>query len=39
MITQLIDALSEAFESVVGLVTGGFEGVFDAVESLSSNVF
>lgn len=39
MITQLIDALSGAFTAVVGLVTGGLDGVFEAVGNLSSNVF
>lgn len=39
MIEQLITALSNAFASVVGLVGGGVQGVFTAVESLSSNIF
>ena len=39
MITQLITALSDAFELVVDLVGDGFEGVFTAVGNLSSNIF
>ena len=41
MITQLIDALSDAFTEVVDFVTGFFgeEGVFGAIGTLSSNVF
>jgi Flp pilus assembly pilin Flp len=39
MISALISALSTAFESVVDLVGTGLGGVFDAVGSLSSNIF
>lgn len=39
MIEQLINALSGAFSAVVGLVTGGLDGVFEAVGDLSSNIF
>ena len=39
MIEQLINALSGAFTQVVDLVTGGFDGVFEAVGNLSSNIF
>ena len=39
MIEQLIDALTGAFSQVVDLVSAGFGGVFEAVGTLSSNVF
>ena len=41
MITQLIDAISDAFSAVVGLVGGFFgeNGVFGAIGDLSSNIF
>jgi len=39
MITQVIDALSLAFARVINLVGGGLDGVFGAVEELSSGVF
>ena len=39
MIEQLINALSGAFTKVVDLVGGGLDGVFEAVENLSSNIF
>ena len=41
MITQLIDALSDAFTEVVGVVTKFFgdDGVFGAIGDLSSNIF
>ena len=39
MIEQLITALSGAFSQVVTLVTGGLDGVFEAVGNLSSNIF
>jgi len=39
MIEQLINALSGAFSQVVTLVTGGLDGVFEAVGNLSSNIF
>ena len=39
MIEQLINALSGAFTQVVDLVTGGLDGVFEAVSELSSGVF
>ena len=39
MISALITALSSAFESVVGLVGTGLDGVFEAVGNLSSNIF
>ena len=39
MIEQLINALSSAFTQVVELVTGGLDGVFEAVGNLSSNIF
>ena len=39
MIEQLINALSGAFTQVVELVTGGLDGVFEAVGDLSSNIF
>ena len=39
MITQLISALSTAFESVVDLVGTGLGGVCEAGGNLSSNIF
>ena len=39
MIEQLINALSGAFTQVVELVTGGLDGVFEAVGDLSSKFF
>lgn len=41
MITQLIGAISGAFSKVVELVGNalGDEGVFGAIETLSTNVF
>ena len=39
MIGQLITALGNAFTQVVELVTGGLDGVFEAVGNLSSNIF
>ena len=39
MIEQLITALSGAFTQVVELVTGGLDGVFEAVGDLSSKFF
>lgn len=39
MISDLITALSTAFARVVNLVGGGLDGVFGAVEQLSSGIF
>ena len=39
MIEQLINALSGALTKVVDLVGGGLGGVFEAVGTLSSNIF
>ena len=39
MITEIIGALSTAFESVAGLFTGVLEGAFGAIEGLSSGIF
>ena len=39
MFTEIIDALSTAFESVAGLVESVLGDAFGAVEGLSSGIF